>query len=518
MEGCQLHQNHAHKKSLILKGFHGFLVFMSTTIKKPVVAVVGHIDHGKTSLLDYIRESRVAERESGGITQKISAYEIEHKTAEGEVRPISFIDTPGHEAFQQMRRRGASAADIAILVIAADDGVKPQTLEAWKAITDANIPFIVAFTKIDKDSANIDRAKESVLKEGIYLEGLGGSVPFVGVSSKTGDGVSELLDMIALVSDLEEITCDTGAEAKAIVIESSRDAKTGVAATVIVRSGTFSAGNFAVTTGALAPLRIVEDSNGKKVKEISCGSPARIVGFNAEPAVGSEIVQVKTKKEAEKNAAQNESGTATTNDYQETEDKALIRLVLKADSLGSIEALEYELNKVAPENAEFAIVGKSVGAVNENDIKLLIGFPNAIILGFNVKVDGSARDLAERQNVTIETNDIIYKLTEWISEESERLVPKEKEPEILGTVKVLKHFSTAGSKHVIGGRVEVGAVKRGNMVVIERRGIEVGKGKVVNLQSQKQDAEHVPEGNEFGAQIDTKSDIAPGDLLHIRRD
>lgn len=489
---------------------------MSTTsITKPVVAVVGHIDHGKTSLLDYIRKSRIAERESGGITQRISAYEIEHSTKEGEKRDISFIDTPGHEAFQEMRRRGASAADIAILVVAADDGVKPQTLEAYKAIQDAGIPFVVAFTKIDKDTANLDRAKESVLKEGIYLEGLGGSIPHAAVSSKSGDGIDELLDLIVLAADLEEITCDPSVEPKAIVIESARDPRSGVSATIIVRSGTFSSGNFAVTPGAWAPLRIIEDANGKKVKEISCGSPAKIVGFSTEPRVGSEIIQVQSKKEAESTAASEEKPAQAKNTAPENDEKEAIRLVLKADTLGSIEALKYELEKVPTENAEFVIVESGVGAINENDVKLLIGFPNAIILGFNVKIENSARDLAERQNILFENNDIIYKLTEWMTEKVAELAPDKQEPEVLGRAKILKHFSTTGSKHVVGGRVEEGTIKRGNMVTIERRGIDVGKGKLVNLQSQKQDADKVSEGVEFGAQVDTKADVVGGDIIKV---
>jgi translation initiation factor IF-2 len=489
---------------------------MSTPIKKPVVAVVGHIDHGKTSLLDYIRKSRVAERESGGITQRISAYEIQHTTHEGEERLISFIDTPGHEAFQQMRRRGASAADIAILVVAADDGVKPQTLEAYNAIQDAKIPFIVAFTKVDKDTANLDRAKESVLKEGIYLEGLGGSVPHVAVSSKTGDGIPELLDMLILICDLEEITCDASAEPKAIVIESARDPRSGVSATVIVRSGTFETGNFAATPGSWAPLRVIENATGEKIQAITCGTPAKIVGFSKEPRVGSEILQVATKKEAEA-IAHSEESTLKNEPVAQTESTHnIIRLVLKADTLGSLEALAYELEKIPRDTAELVVVGTSVGAINENDVKLLIGFSNAIIVGFNVKVDGSARDLAERQNITIETNEIIYKLTEWMEEAVKKIAPAQKEPEILGSAKIVKHFSTTGTKHVVGGSVQEGTIKRGNVVTIERRGIDVGKGKIVNIQTNKNDTESVSAGNEFGAQIETKADIVGGDIIkHI---
>lgn len=482
----------------------------STSHVQPVVAVVGHIDHGKTSLLDYIKKSRVAQKESGGITQKISAYAIEHEH-EGKKRPISFIDTPGHEAFQEMRRRGASAADIAILVVAADDGVKPQTLEAWNAIQDAKIPVVVAFTKIDKDTANIEKAKESVLKEGVYLEGLGGSIPFAAVSSKTGDGIDELLDLIILTTDLEEITCNPSDEPKALVIESARDPKSGVSATVIVRSGTFESGNFAVTPGAWAPLRIIEASDGTKVKSISCGNPAKIVGFSTEPKVGSEIIQVKTKKEAEEIAASEESAAEQLT-HSTPEDGELIRLIIKADSLGSIEALKYELEKIQQEKVAVAVVDSGVGAINENDIKRVMDFSNAVVIGFSVGVDAVAKDLAERQGVTVETRDIIYELTEWFTTYVEKVIPEDTTPQVLGTAKIKRHFSTTGTKHVVGGKVEEGVLKRGSSIIIERRGIDVGTGKIVNIQSQKNDVESISDG-EFGAQIETKADIVGGDVI-----
>lgn len=487
--------------------------------KQPVVAIVGHIDHGKTSLLDYIRKSRVAADEVGGITQRISAYEIEHVTKEQEARAITFIDTPGHEAFQKMRRRGAGAADIAILIVAADDGVKPQTKEAWAAIQDAKIPMIVAFTKIDKETANIDRAKDTVLKEGIYLEGLGGEIPWVGVSSKDGTGVQDLLDLIVLAADLNGVTCDAGAAPRAIVIESSRDPRTGVSATVIVRDGTFATGGFAVTQGAWAPIRVIETASGEKVKEIACGKPARLTGFSSEPAVGAEISVVGTKKEAEKHAADTSTrppdAVASTG---EAEEKTPIRLMLKADTAGSLEALQYELGKVPHEHANLIITEAAVGPLSEADVKHLIGFENAVILGFNIKVEAGARDLAERQGITIETREIIYELTDWLTEKVKELAPGIVVPPILARVKVLKHFSSAGVKHVIGGAVEEGTLKRGNSLHIIRRDIEVGRGKVINLQSQKADVSEVATGAEFGAQIESKADLVPGDVLEVRPD
>lgn len=490
----------------------------SSICKQPVVAIVGHIDHGKTTLLDYIRKSSVAARETGGITQRVSAYEITHTGAEGE-RLLTFIDTPGHEAFQKMRERAGAAADIAILIVAADDGVKPQTREAYKAIVAAKIPFIVAFTKIDKDTANLERAKESVMKEGIYLEGLGGEVPFAPVSGKTGDGVPELLDLIGLVADLNNITCDSSKEAEGIVLESSRDAKTGISATIIMKQGTLAVGGFAVSGTAFAPLRALEDFTGAKVKEIPCGKPARITGFSAEPKAGSLVTVVSTKKEAEEAVVANTKRPVQENtnkrnaSHDENAEEVVIRLVLKADTAGSLEALEYEIGKIKEERVELRVAAKGIGAISENDVKLLIGFSPAITLGFNVRIEPSAKDLAERQHIAAEARPIIYELGDWLLAEVKRLQPASATADVTGTAQILRHFSTSGTKHVVGGKVASGILRLQDRVTIVRRGIEVGPAKIVNLQMQRADVDSVPEGMEFGAQIDTKADIVAGDSL-----
>ncbi|MES2135018.1 MAG: translation initiation factor IF-2 [Patescibacteria group bacterium] len=488
----------------------------SNICKQPVVAIVGHIDHGKTTLLDYIRKSSVAAKETGGITQRVSAYEVTHTGAEG-VRNITFIDTPGHEAFQKMRARAGASADIAILIVAADDGVKPQTLEAHKAILAAGIPFIVAFTKIDKDTATLERAKESVMKNGIYLEGLGGEIPFVGVSGKTGAGVPELLDLIGLVSDLHNITCDKTKDVEAVVLESARDPKAGISATVIIRAGTVTLGGFAVAGSAMAPLRTLEDFTGAKVKEISCGKPARITGFDSEPRVGTTLILVKTKKEAErfvdeaKRPTQAKPREGATGDAPEK--RTLIRLALKADTAGSLEALEHELAKVSEEGIELHVVSANVGPISDNDIRPFIGFSPAIVLGFNVKADTSAKDLAERQHITLETRSIIYELGDWLKEEIKQYKPEVEGDAISGTAHIIKHFSSAGAKHVVGGKVLTGVVHLKDQVMIIRRGIEVGAGKITNLQMQRADVDSVPEGMEFGAQVESKADIVSGDTI-----
>lgn len=483
-------------------------------VKQPVVAIVGHIDHGKTTLLDYIRTTSVAAREAGGITQRVSAYEIVHDS-NGVKTPITFIDTPGHEAFSQMRRRSANAADIAILIVAADDGVKPQTKEALKAIQDAEVPYIVCFTKIDKDTANLERAKESILREGVYLEGLGGDVPFAAVSGKSGEGVPELLDLIVLMTDVNGITCDPAKDATAIVIESARDPRIGVMSTMILKTGAVKTGTFAISGTAYAPVRAIENFESKRVNEIVCGKPIRISGWNEEPAVGSVVRFVETKKEAE--AAVKEAHRPIQNivaDHSVSE-KPVLRLVLKADTVGSLEALEYEINKIPHENVEYLVVQKSTGPVTEADIKLLIGFSPAVILGFNSKVESGAQDLAERQHIVVETRTIIYELSEWLAEETKKHEPLPSTDVVTSKTKVLKEFSVAGVKHVIGGRVEEGALKRGDVVTIVRRGLDVGTGKVLNLQEQRADAAQVQAPNECGMQVESKADIVAGDYLEV---
>ncbi len=481
---------------------------------QPVVAIVGHIDHGKTTLLDAIRKSDTALKEAGGITQKLSAYEVTHPTKDGD-KKITFIDTPGHEAFMGMRRRSAGAADIAIVIVAADDGVKPQTVEAIKAVTESKTPMIVCFTKTDKDTANLDRAKESVLREGIYLEGLGGDVPWAAVSAKSGDGISELLDLILLVADVESITCDDASPALAVVIESSRDPRSGVSATVIVKAGTFTTGGFAVSGKAFAPLRVIEDFTGAKQQTLSCGRPARITGFSSEPEVGNTVSMVPTKREAEDmvDKAERSGAQTASNATQNESDKPTIRIVVKADSVGGLEALEYELNKVQHEDVDVVIAGRGVGSISEADVKLLIGFSPSALLGFNVKADATAKDLAERQHIALETRAIIYELSEWLKTQVLSHVPDRSGDAVTGSAKILKLFSVAGVKHVLGGRVEEGMLKVGDLVLINRRGIEVGLGKVVNLQLQRSNVDSVPAGSECGMQVDTKADVVAGDTI-----
>lgn len=471
---------------------------------------MGHIDHGKSTLLDFIRKSKVVEGEAGGITQHISAYEVLHEAQDGTTKKITFLDTPGHEAFQKMRSRGSQAADIAILVVSAEDGVKPQTLEALEAIKQGGIPYIVAINKIDVANADIEKTKASLLEVGIYLEGLGGDIPYVPISAKTGEGISDLLDMMLLVSEMQELKGDSEASAEGIVIEAHRDAKKGVSATVIITNGTLQSNGFIVAGGASAPLRIIEDFQGNKLESATFSSPVTIIGFSTIPEVGSTFSVVETKKEAE----------ALAQTQQEKQEHTIIGdgdmqipIVLKADVQGSLEAIEHELRKLKNDRVALRIVSQGAGAVSEGDVKIASGFDHAIIVGFHTTTDSAARELAERLDIHIGVFDIIYELAEWLEKEVATRTPKQTVVERTGLAKVIKIFSVTKDKHVLGGKVSEGEITLNSTVAILRRGEKIGEGKIVSLQQSKAAAKSVSEGMEFGAQVDSRIEIVGGDEL-----
>ncbi len=485
---------------------------ISLSTRAPVIAVLGHIDHGKSTLLDYLRKTNVVEKEAGGITQHLSAYEVTHKGEKGALRTITFLDTPGHEAFVKMRSRGADAADIAILVVSAEDGVKPQTLEALKSIRDAKRPFVVAITKIDKPNANVERVKANLIENEIYLEGMGGDVPYVPISSKSGEGIPQLLDILLLVADLAELRADPRAPASGVVIEAHRDPKRGIAATLIVKDGTLASGSFVIAGAAYSPVRIMENFLGKPAKKIVAGTPARIIGWSELPEVGSPFTAVEKKKEAEEITKTERLAMKKKTPVSASEgEKLRLPIVIKADTAGSLEAIEHELAKFSHERITMKIVERGVGPVSEADVKAL-GTEKGIIVGFNSPVESAAKILAERDGVEVATFDIIYKLSEWLAEKLTTAAPKVDVEESSARLKVLRKFNTTKDKHVIGARMEEGAIALGDQVKIIRQKLEVGKGKITNLQQQKVDVKKVTDG-EFGAEVQSKIEIMPGDEL-----
>ncbi|MCA9357810.1 translation initiation factor IF-2 [Candidatus Kaiserbacteria bacterium] len=484
----------------------------SNIIKRPpVVVVMGHIDHGKSTLLDTIRKSNIVDGEAGGITQHLSAYVVPHKTKEGAEEHITFLDTPGHAAFQKMRLRGADVADVAILMVSAEDGVKPQTLEALESIKAADIPYVVAINKIDKPGADIPRTQATLIENEIYIEGMGGDIPWAPISAKAGTGIDDLLDLVVLAADLAELQGDTSAPATGKIIEGKMDPKRGNTATLIVENGTLKSGQFVVSGKSFSPVRIMEDFQGKPVKEAGLSAPVRIVGFTEIPEVGSTFVTVASKKEAEAMVAAENSETAPTIPVKRSK-LPVVPILIKADVLGTLDAIEHELEKFESDRIVVKIIDKGVGDISVNDVQNVSATDDAIIVGFNVKVDRAAKDLAERLDVEIDTFDIIYELSEWLETALKNRTPKQEEQIETGLVKILKHFSVQKMTHVLGGRVDEGVIKMNQRVKIMRRDIEIGKGTIKNLQQQKSDVQQVTEG-EFGMQLETKAEIAPGDYL-----
>jgi len=484
-------------------------------IRPPVVVIMGHVDHGKSTLLDYIRKSNIVDCEAGGITQCISAYEVSTKDDKGEDRLITFLDTPGHEAFSKMRARGAVASDIAILIVSAEDSVKAQTLEAYNTIIESGIPYIVAINKIDRPNANIEKTKMDLVEKGIYLEGLGGDIPFVLISAKEGTGIDELLNMIILVSDLQEFTGNPQENATGIIIEAKRDPQRGIGATCIIKNGTLRSGMFVASGESLVNTRILENFLGKPIKEATFSSPIRLVGFDKMPEVGNTFQSFDTKKEAENyiSKIKAESLDSKKEDKKTTSSGKIIPIIIKTDVSGTIEAIEKEIKKLDTEEISFKIIGKGVGAISESDLKMASTDKESVIVGFNIKTDSGTRDLNESLKVTIETFDVIYKLIDWLKELMEARRPRQETIEIIGSLKVLKTFGSTKGKHVVGGKVTTGKITLGSKIRIIRRDFEIGSGKIVELQINKIKAKEVFEESDCGLQIETKIDIAPGDVL-----
>jgi translation initiation factor IF-2 len=480
------------------------------TTRSPIVVIMGHIDHGKSTLLDYIRSTNVVASEAGGITQHLSAYCVEHAIKDDTKKTITFLDTPGHEAFQKMRFRGADVADIAILIVSAEDGVKPQTLEALSCIKKANIPFIVAINKIDKPGADLARTQASLIENEIYIEGMGGNISWVAISAKSGQGVDELLDMLLLTAEISEFTTNNNTPAEGCVIEGKLDGKRGNIATLMLKNGVLKLGDVVVSGVSYAPVRIMEDWSGKSIKEAYASEPVGIIGWNTVPNVGDIFITVNSKKDAEKYIEKHAIQKTIPARHDST--IPCIPLLIKADVLGTIDAIVHELQKYTSDRIMVRIINTGVGPISSNDVQNVSATEHAIIVGFNVTPDRGAIDLAERLGVEIKTFDIIYKLSEWLETAIKIRTPKKEEKIITGRAKILKHFSTQKNAHILGGRVEQGELSREQHVYIIRRDITLGTGILKNIQQLKSNVKVVNEG-EFGMQINSSVEIAPGDYI-----
>lgn len=482
--------------------------------RPPIVVVLGHVDHGKSTLLDFIRKANTVAREAGGITQHVAAYEVVHPY-EGEDRRITFIDTPGHAAFQAIRARGASVADIAILVVAADDGVKAQTLEALTAIKDAGIPFIVAINKIDKPNADLARTQNSLLEHGVYLETLGGDVPWAAISAKVGTGVPQLLDLILLVAELHDFRAMTETPAHGYVIEAHLDQKRGIAATLIIREGSIESGMTVVAGDVLAPVRIMENFAGKTISRAGPSMPATLVGFDSLPDAGAEFVAHSSKREAEGDRSKNVSLVRSTVQTEESNegDKFFLPIIIRADTAGSLEAIAAETAKIGDQFRGVSIVQSGIGDISEGDVKAAIAAGTLVVFGFNAKLDANAAVLARQHGILFENYSIIYELTARLQELLKKNAPKHTKERLLGSAKILKVFSSRKDEHLIGGRVRSGVINAKESVHLVRAGARVGTGEIISMQSGRKQVQEIGEGGEFGAQVEFTEKPNEGDTL-----
>ena len=479
--------------------------------RPPVVVVVGHIDHGKTTLLDYVRSTKVAERESGGITQAIGAYQAEHHG-----KKITFIDTPGHEAFSAMRSRGAHVADIAILVVAADEGVKPQTEEGIKIIQNQELPFAVAITKTDKPNADPNRVKQELAERNVLVEGYGGTVPAVALSAKTGEGVDQLLETVLLLAELEELSAVPAEVGEGVVIESHLDSKRGNAATLLVENGTVRRGEFIAIGDQVAPVRIFENFLGQPIDTAGPAEPVRIVGFAHIPSLGERFVTAARREDAERALlAAGAAPPAAGGPPSPVGPRTVVNIILTADVLGSQEAIEAALTGLKSEELGSRILKRGVGDVTETDVKLAAASKSTFIAAFRVKVPPQVRELALRSGVTIVSADIIYELIDGMKSAMLAIAPAEVRRVDLGQAKILALFKEDRGKQIVGGRVEQGLIRKGARFDLTRNRMTIGAGRIIQLQASRQDVEEVGEGQEFGILAESDPSLAVGDGLSV---
>ncbi len=522
--------------------------------RPPVVVILGHVDHGKTSILDYIRKTKVVEKESGGITQHIGAYQmtlppVEAKSSrasdeagEGSRpikneslprqpagqddfalggRKITFIDTPGHEAFSTMRSRGAKVADSAVLVVAVDEGVKPQTKEVINIVTHMNMPFIVALNKADKPGIIPEKVKKQLADNGVLVEAMGGKVPMVLTSAKTGLGIDELLEMILLLAEMEDLRADFSSPASGIVIESFLDPKRGATATLLVKQGVLFSKDIVAAESTYGPIRIMENFLGLPIEEAEPSTPVRIIGLVDVPPVGEEwqvvenleVAKVKATKKGEIERKKREPAKI----LNIGPEQKVFNLILKADVFGSLEALREVLAIIPQDKIVLRIISAGVSDIVESDIKL--AYPaKASIFGFRVKTNHDCLDVAQRQGVKIFNFDIIYELVKAVREQMAFMLEPEITRQEIGQIKILATFKQDGQRQIVGGRVVKGKAERGAFAQALRGEEKLGRGKILQLQANKVDVQECAKDKECGMLFEGDAKIEKGDILVLFRE
>jgi translation initiation factor IF-2 len=493
------------------------------TARPPVVTIMGHVDHGKTTLLDAVRESAVVETEAGGITQHIGAYQVDH-----DGRRITFLDTPGHEAFTALRARGAKVTDIAVLVVAADDSVMPQTVESINHAGAAEVPIVVAVNKIDKPEANSQKVRQDLVAHGLQPEEWGGTTQFADVSAKTGQGIDDLLEKILLVADAElELEANANAEASGPIIESRLDVGRGPVATMLVSRGTLHVGDAIVAGDAWGKVRALLDFRGEKVKDATPGTPVEILGFDKPPAAGEQARVVENERQArhlaqlrgqrvraEQLARTAKKGVSLEELFTQMEEGAVreLNIIVKADVQGSIEAVVGELAKIEHPEVGVNVIHTGIGAITEGDV-MLASASNAVVIGFNVRPNAEARSLAEREGVDLRTYRVIYQLTDDIRQALVGMLAPETREDILGEAEVRALFRASRLGVIAGSYVTSGVIRRNARVRVVRDGTVIYETTIASLKRFKDDVREVQEGFECGILLDGFNDVKEGDVL-----
>ncbi len=491
-------------------------------LRPPIVAVMGHVDHGKTSLLDAIRSTHVAAGEAGGITQHIGAYQVKRND-----RWITFLDTPGHEAFSAIRAHGARMTDVAIIVVAADDGVKPQTKEAIKHAADAGVQIVIAINKIDKPGADANRVRTELSELGIMSEEWGGTTVMVEVSAKTGDNIDKLLDLVLLVADLQDLRAQKEIMSEGFVVESHLDAGRGPVATLLVMNGTLSVGDYIVCAGAYAKIRSLDDYRGKRIKSADPGMPVVVSGFKSVPTFGDQFRETPDEKSArdlvvasqradsiksmvrvKKIGLDELTGAITAGQVKE------LNVIVKTDVGGSLESLTESLNVLQNSEVAIKIVHSGVGDVSESDVSMAKA-SGALVLGFNVGIGSAVKQLANREGVKVQLYKVIYELLDDMRDVLSQMLPPEIIETTVATLKVLGVFKTTKTATVCGGEVTEGKVTPKMNLKIRRSKEIIGNGKLDNLQKEKQEAREVFAGEQCGMSVSTATPILVGDVLEF---
>jgi len=494
------------------------------TPRPPIVGVLGHVDHGKTSLLDAIRETNVVGKESGGITQHIGAYQVEK-----DGRKITFLDTPGHAAFEKMREQGAQVTDIVLILIAADDGVKPQTVEAINHSKKAETPMVLVITKIDKTDADLNRVKQQASELGLIPEEYGGDTPVVAVSSKTGEGLDDLLELVLVMSDMDEQKADPDMPAVGVVIESRVDYGKGPVATVLIKNGTLKVGDFVTVGETYGKIRTMEDHRKKRMKEAPPSTPVRISGLKGLPKVADLLQVYESEKEA-KSEIENIKKQKTIKGLSKVKkigldelsasitesEKKELSVVLKADVKGSLDAIKEAFDKISNNEVSIKVVSGRVGPINENDVTMAKTSGN-VIIGFNVPLPANIGQMAKKEKVRVYNYKVIYELLDDVKNLLSDLLPPEEREITIGKMKVLKIFAKGKGTMVVGGEVKEGKIEKDTDVRIMRAKEEIARAKITLLKREKDEAKEAQVGTQCGISLNKEIDIEEGDMVEAYR-